>query len=232
MRKQLTLAAIAALATATAASAAVVSVDVGAFSRLYSGTAAAPGAGTNWNLLNPDGASNDVTTADLADSFGNATSISITESNFLVNTGGTAGAQTTTDAEALTRDFGVAFGSGTLTFAGLDPLVLYDLYAYGGGDGVDDFSRFTVGDTTLVSDPISAATTTLTAGEDFVVFNNITSTPTGDLVLTVANGGPGVPATIYGLQLVDVGVVPEPGSALAIGAGALSLMVRRRRQAM
>lgn len=96
--------------------------------------------------------------------------------------------------------------SGTITFDGLDPGVAYDLYLYGSGTQPEHKTAFTIGPTTLKTTGPSAATTDLTAGEDYVLFTGILPDVNNEIVVTYANiidgANPGSSAPVNGCQIV------------------------------
>jgi autotransporter-associated beta strand protein len=118
-------------------------LDVNKYSQdAYSGTAAAPDAGTSWNQFTVPAAST-YTLANVMDSAGNVTSNSITfsrASNFSV--WANASSVGNPNPSLLMRDY--LYGGGyTVTVSNL-PFGTYTLYAYAHGDGTGQASTVTV----------------------------------------------------------------------------------------
>lgn len=230
----------------------------GVVSALYSGTAAAPDAGTTWNELKvvdnnafqgPPGEfgfwTSDVTVSNLVNSQGVATSISVTA--FAAppeGTGAFAILQTApnlgavaTDAVDLMRDYLIGFGDARIVeLSGFAPGAAVDLYLYGAGDTDNRDTAFSVTD----SAGTHSATTTGTITGDGNNPQAHTLTLGGDYVVLA-----GVLADASGKITISydngagsgeapfnglqaVYVVPEPSTLLASALG-LGAFARRRR---
>lgn len=181
---------------------------------VYIGTAAAPDAGTEWNGLDFNGATN------LEDSYGTVTSVGISTT--------ASQAYRDPDGNDLLRDRVFVTGTWTafdVTISGLDDSLLYDLYLYGSntrysstyGDGTQ--SDYALGD--KEPDPDWEHNT------HYALLTQIGATD-GEIVITVDRYASSAAAVIGGLQLVSA-PVPEPSTMLLLGAGLLCLVGLRRK---
>lgn len=229
------------LVGAPRASAAVINVDfqdLGAESVTYSGFGAAPSAGTVWNGLGMGTGSGVAIFNGLVDSTGAATGVGIEvgKSSRAVNrTASVFAGHAALDllAEYVFVNSGSATNveTKTVTLTGLNPAHSYALYLYGVGDRADQNTQFTVGSLTQVTAGPNPATTSLTLGEDYVVFAGVAPDLSGRLAIRYANviddGSASRFAAFNGLQVVSS--TPEPGAAaLAALAGAFVTLRRRR----
>ena len=98
--------------------------------------------------------------------------------------------------------------SATFIIDGLTAGMVYDLYLYGSGGQSGQKTAFTIGETTLQTTGPSAATTELTAGEDYVRFEGIAPNVSNQIIVTYANVndgiGPNQTGPFNGCQIVAV----------------------------
>jgi hypothetical protein len=186
----------------------------------YSGTAAAPDAGTVWNQLDIP---NKAITGALA-SDGSPTSINITAEN-------TIGAYTALNAgNDLLNDywFDNTMVAKTITISGLVPNTEYTLYMYGNETnvfGASEGCTFTfngVTQTALGAQTVPIPPNPWVLGYDHVIFN-LTSDAGGEIVGTY--GGNGAYNRWNGMQIEGI---PEPATMCLFGLGALGLLRRKR----
>lgn len=224
----------------------------------YSGTAAAPDAGTVWNVLsvNDNNAAHvsagefgfwtsNVTVSNLVDSMGGVTGLSVTAIGSSNNKTGAFGLLQTyanmgavaQDAVDLMRDYLIAFDDPQLVeLTGFVPGTIVDLFLYGAGDTNNRNTIFAVNDI----NGVHTATTTgsLTPSGQPPVAHNLTLG--GDYVVLsgiVADGDGKItisydngPGSSEGpFNGLQVVVIPEPSSALLL-LGALPLALSRRRR--
>jgi hypothetical protein len=220
--------------------ASTIGVQFGNGGTTYVGTAAAPDSGTTWNNLasgdqlnTPLVNSNDQTTTvtlTLAGSSGGFTTGTLNPSHVDPSEPvGTAGVYD----NLLRPQVFVSGGTATITIGGLTAGHVYDLYSYEVRGNTYENTTFTVtsqaGFPSATSTSDNNTTTGLTAGEDYVLFTELTPNAFGQIVETFTNGGGSVYGATNGFQLIDV--TPEPSTLLALASGAIMLIpfVGRRR---
>lgn len=115
-----------------------------------------------------------------------------------------------------------------LNLSGLDITKLYSIVLYSadvstvqGGSWTLSAGTYT-GPATRIS--TGSQTSTFVEGENYVRFDNITSTAGGGISFNLANNGANAPI----FNAFEIAVVPEPSAALLGGLGALALLRRRR----
>ncbi len=103
--------------------------------------------------------------------------------------------------------------SATFIIDGLTAGVTYDLYLYGSGGQSGQKTAFTIGGATLQTTGPSAATTELTAGEDYVRFTGIVPNTSNQIIVTYANvntgSDPNPTGPFNGCQIVVVPPTPQ-----------------------
>jgi hypothetical protein len=229
------------------------SVAVNTYTVNYSGTAAAPDAGTVWNSLlanNPapavfigqPGYYDEVGGAvsnysDLVDSNGNATPYDISfdaAGSFAVDNNAPNMPNIATNAQGLMRDYLIAFRDGglggprTVTLSGLPVGQQYRLYLYGEGDNLSNDRQTNFDANGVLGSTVgdAPANSPLTLGSDYVVLKNVYPNANGEIVIKYsANGTPEGP--FNGLQLTTI---PEPATFVLVGLAGLGLLANRRKR--
>jgi len=104
--------------------------------------------------------------------------------------------------------------SATFTIDGLTAGTTYNLYLYGVGTDLTQKTAFTIGGTKLQTTGASAATSDLTAGEDYVRFTGIVPNASNQIIVTYANvidgANPSKVGLFNGFQIVEVLSQPLP----------------------
>lgn len=188
----------------------------------YSGTAAAPDAGTIWNEL---GTGTGMAITGAVASNGTLTTVNISAEN-------TVGAYSQLNAgNDLLNDywFDNTAVAKNITISGLLPNTEHTLYMYGNETntgGVSEGCTFTFGGVTQTA--LGAAAVPIppnpwVLGNDHVIFT-LTSDASGQIVGTY--GGDSAYNRWNGMQIV--GVVPEPATMCLLGLGALGLLRKKR----
>jgi hypothetical protein len=186
---------------------------------VYSGTAAAPDAGTVWNehvhgtsITEALDSSGSPTSIDVAIEAGNAVAANAHSGNALLN-------------DWFFNNTGVA---KAITISDLSPNTDYTLYMYGNETnqfGQSEGCRFTFGavtQTALGAQAVLIPPNPWVLGKDHVIFN-VTSDAVGQIVGTWA--GDGAYNRFNGMQIVEV---PEPVTMSLLGLGALGMLRRKR----
>ena len=231
-----------ALAATRAAQANTIDVNFGqtGFVHSYTGTGAAPDAGTFWNDVDQPLllTTSTVSYGPLNDSLTNPTLVTLSVSatgNGFEGYGGVDGGYSQTGAPALmegvlatTADADIA----TIVINNLSPSLKYDLYIYEDRGDLVHQSTFTVTDNAGSSQQTSTIDNPLTTGfhtpEDYVLFSSLTPNGSNQLQFQFQ----AVPGTTYGatngFQLVSV-AVPEPSSVALLVIGTMGMLLLRRR---
>jgi len=116
--------------------------------------------------------------------------------------------------------------TATINLSGLGSATTWDLVFYS-ASGQGEGSNFTIGATTKQTTDSGSIGTTLTAGDEYVVFNNIVSDGSGSISIDWANyGTPG--SVLNGFQIQSV-AVPEPSSLIALALTTLVGFMARQR---
>ncbi len=231
------------LALALPAHAAVVYLDLGA-NAIQGG---APPAGYeshvySWNTVQPTGG---FSIADLVDSAGNSTGLGVTVSDQFKGTnssGPTAPAgsgmefwQGANDSLYLARNNAQPPNevTGGITFTGLDPNATYDIKMLGAHNNLTLSARYL--SITVTGESVTNLPEYLTTthnGSNTISALDIVPSETGTIVIDFAFG----PSTAAGDSFVYINAIkltanaiPEPTSIALLGAGAVGLLVRRRR---
>ena len=203
--------------------------------------AVAPSTGGNFNGSAGTGGTNDFAgdpfvSGFLNDSTGAATGVKVEvfkgdpDGAFAVSSSSGNFINLATDATELMSDYlisGFASNPLALNITGLDPTKAYDLYLYGAGDLDFRNTTFTVaGFGSQSTSGVPGGSHTLTLGQDYVVFSNITA-PGTIIAIQFQNGGESDEGPFNGFQLV---VVPEPSTAMLVGfAGLLGVGCLRKK---
>jgi hypothetical protein len=118
--------------------------------------------------------------------------------------------------------------SATIILSGLGSSTAWDLVFYA-ANGIGEGSDFTIGAITQQTTDSSSIGSTLTAGDEYVVFNNVVSDGSGTISIGWNNYG-----TASALNGLQIQAVPEPSStvaiALAMVAGITAYRARKRCQ--
>lgn len=220
------------LSLATASFAATVNVDFNnSSSPTYSGTAAAPDAGTTWNgVLCPTYPTSWTTTSSgaLVNSNGGLSPVTFTLLNIGVHS--SSGANV---APNLTNDYVVANTGTTLTISGLlsGTGTTYDLYMYvhpsGYGASYPSYTTFTIGGVSKTAS-YNNNYSTFIEGKNYARFTGLTAT--GGVISCTVSDTAANQGAFNGFQLVET---PEPTTAVLLVSGvlgsALFLGWRRRK---
>ncbi len=213
---------------------------------VYTGTGAAPDTGTFWNQADDTNGTGTLI-ADLKDSQGNATTVSLSELSSAVN--GQRGQASPAVPNALLDSYLFLAGATSttpattdgFTISGLTPGAQYDLYLYASDGGLANGqgAAFTVngvsfGQTGSKTTTSSATSTTIPTSDLGISYVEGTTTAdaSGDIAVSFTyntvsptNGG-----IFNGFQLVGPSTVPEPTDIALFGVGALGLLLLRRRR--
>ncbi|NQT40267.1 MAG: PEP-CTERM sorting domain-containing protein [Planctomycetes bacterium] len=202
-------------------------------------------AGANWNNV---GVTTGVTTSDLQDNSGAATTADVTLNsaltwNFGNGTTGDAGFNTMVNRGVFGAGNGGADDEVSITFDEI-PYDLYDVYVFAQSRTTagNDLS-VTIGDTTFYYDTdgsgaadeiaqiVSTTAGSPTAGGSFALFEGLsgdsfTLTTDGSVTGAISNN-------VFGVHVVErVGAVPEPSTLVLLTLGSLGLLwIRRRKKA-
>lgn len=127
---------------------------------------------------------------------------------------------------------------GIVTIGGLEADLVYDLYLIGNLNfdstyriaGTSQSLSDAIGKSADVIDENGDGSFEFSEGVSHVVFRGLTADANGNIVLEVQGNGQNF-GLLTGLQLVarDPVLVPEPGSIMLLGLGALAVLRRRRR---
>lgn len=116
----------------------------------------------------------------------------------------------------------------SISLSGLDITKLYSIVLYSAdatGQGASwTLATGTYGGASMTRISTGSQTSTFVEGENYVRFDNITSSAGGAISFNLANDGSGAPI----FNAFEIAVVPEPSAALLGGLGALALLRRRR----
>lgn len=113
-------------------------------------------------------------------------------------------------------------GDGKMTLSGLNTSLTYNLTFFGYINRSDSrLTPITINGTTLQLEPGMGTTTGNT-----VTFTNVAPSPTGTLVIDYSRGA-GVGNMV--VNALEITSVPEPSSAMLLGALAICPLLRRRR---
>ena len=194
----------------------------------YSGSAAAPTAGTVWNVIGAEGAY-----ANLSNSWGTATTVSIgVPSGIFESTGNRSSPGE--PGPALMIDYWRKWQSGNpvggdFVLSGLDPSKQYDLYLYGFADTLGYLAPYA---TPLRSFVDGVEQQTLRGSEvqgehawtinyDYLVYSNVVPSSGGGITVTISNAVGFANAFISGLQLVEK-AASTPAAPVATAASSLA----------
>jgi hypothetical protein len=216
--------------TASAATATLVNIDFnssgpGVSVGTFSGTGVL-GGGT-WNGITVNQSAQTLAPTSLLDSSGTASGISIAIPAY--QGAWNYDSQPASPWKPLMGDYlyvnAAGQSSATISLSGLGGSTVWNLVLYaanGNGEG----SEFTIGGTTLQTTDSGPIGTTLTAGDEYVVFNNVVSDGSGTIAIGWNNDG--TSSVLNGLQIQ---AVPEPASMVAIAVAAVGggMALRRRR---
>lgn len=216
---------VASFVIASTAAATLVNVD---FNSSGPGTSVGTFAGTGilgggtWNGITVNQNAQALAPTALLDSFGAASGISIAIPAY--QGAWNLASQPATSWKPLMGDYlyvtAAGQSSATINLSGLGSSTAWDLVFYsanGGGEGSD----FTIGATTKRTTDSGSIGATLTAGDEYVVFNNIVSDGSGSISIDWANyGTPG--SVLNGLQIQ---AVPEPSSCFFLAPLAVPFAV-------
>jgi hypothetical protein len=205
------------------ASAAVINIDLQPFEGappVMNGQAAYPGDAGSWNNVNDqnsgfaNGPGHAVPVA-LADSSGAATDVTFT----IASAGGfnDQGVQALVASPTdLMRDYvydGAFVGQlGMYVFNGLVPNAAYDLYLYGSNVTGNAGALFTIDGVSQGTTGSQTASRSISLGEDYVVFNRVLASGTGQFVIQHGDNPAHSNGTtpFNGLQLIGPVASPEP----------------------
>ncbi len=176
-------------------------------------------------------------TAPYVDASGNPTSLTVSLSNF--NGPGFTGNDVYSPAPGFLHSFMLENDSITasMTIGGLTPLATYNLYLYGTNYGGGAGATFTIDSVfqTTTGDYHTSPFTGYAAGSNYVLFT-VAADGSGSLGVTVVGSStanfPGGGGTVLGiLNGFQIQSVPEPGSLVLCGLGAIGIfaLARRRR---
>lgn len=202
----------------------------GSTTAVYTGTAAAPVAGTTWNAVIVNDNSLAIvnegefgfwtansTVNNLLNSQGAATALTVTavgsNSNgtgiFGVRDNGPNIGRIATNALDLMRDYLIGFNEPqSVVMGGFTPGTLVDLYLYGAGDQTIRDTTFTITDpvkthtATTTGIPQNEGAHTLIEGGDYVVVRGVQANGSGQISIHYATGGGSGEAPFNGLQAV------------------------------
>ena len=219
------------------ASAATINVDFnstdGSFGT-YSGTAAAPDAGTTRNgfAIGPEAGApllGTTTSGPLATSTGSPSTVTVSLGNFRVYE---ADERPASVASALMTDFayqqtlGIGGPDSTFAINGLNPVFTYDLYLLSQNGGYGSTATiFTIGGTSMTTSNDGNAGVFF-QNLNYVLFQGLSPNGAGIISGTFNDARPNDNAAFNGLQIVEI--VPEPAALSLVGLTGL-LMLRRRR---
>jgi hypothetical protein len=192
-----------------------------------------------WNYMS----SGNATAESLLDSTGATTSVKMTRTNMSSNTD--LGGNAPVGFGELYKGY-LYFTSGSIVLSGLDPSRKYDVVFFSGFSNNDGGTlnrhygaEITHNTTTLRSygNLGTGGSTTLTEGQNYVHFKNLSPTGGGTLTFAAAKNT-AVDPNVPGFKLGGVGVIngiqiaiPEPATMGLLGLGALILTARGRRSA-
>lgn len=192
-------------------------------------------ADDNWNNVGGASLSGNVTTSNLVDGSGIATTLDITTT---FTTGGRAGPTTSSSPndKLFNRHAWFSGGSETVTIDEIS-YATYDVYVYTGSDtsGADGRTYgFTIGSTTIYSAETAGdsfndvdgfiqavGTSHATANSsNYVLFSGLTGSS-----FTLSADASSGRASLDGLQIVEATVVPEPNAMILILSGMIGVVV-------
>ena len=114
-------------------------------------------------------------------------------------------------------------GPGQMTLSGLNSSLTYNLTFFAYIARSDSrLTNITINGTTIPLEPGNGTTT-----GNSVTFSNLVPSPAGVIVIDYALGAVGVGNMV--VNALEITSVPEPSSAMALGAIALAPLLRRRR---
>ena len=219
------------------ASAATINVDFnvtnGGAATTYSGTAAAPDAGTVWNGFTIGTKSSPVTgtltSAALNTSTGSPTGVTVTTGSYLsyLADENPAGFATTLFTDfAYQQVLGPGGPNSTFSINHLNPLSSYDIYVYAQNGGYSNTaSTFTVGGITKIANNDLGPGGSFVENTNYVRFTGVVPDGSGVISGTFNDFEPANNAAFNGIQIVEI---PEP-AGLSLGGLTGLLLLRRRR---
>lgn len=206
----------------------------------YSGQGAMPAPGGVWNSAHPSAApdvyfwgecnyQNSLASGALVDSLGNPTGVTVSASGITATYTWTgfepSPAPAWTTHHNLMNDWIIQESESTnavVTISGLAGNGLYNLVVYGHSHEGGGNTVFTIGGNTQTT-----ATTTstddhaLTAGYDYLTFNNVSANGSGDIVINFHDAVGGNQGGFNGFQITSV---PEPSAMIILASSILGLL--------